>query len=892
MTVRRTLYIIESIVFFILGIEAGGQNKTNCYEFADSVSQLSLEEKVAMILLPVDENSYLVKIHQEPGPQNLLIANNWLLDGIHGFRTEHESVPFPDTKAIDCINDPHLLGHIKEDLLFHAAISENRAIIASHRYLFQNSDYHYLFAPKQQGDYTLWVFTGDKNEATEFPVYSMPANLLAKNKALSMFRFDYNLYNTIEPWTDRDKRADSFEAIMHEGGFFLTRNFTKDYLRLLRAYRNKTLVEEELTTWCEKIMEAFIRSGRRLFPAKEILPCWAEYVRRMAFEHALHLFRDRETPFIPSDLSSVHIGIISDVSAEMTSAFQEMTNNHLPLSLEKSNNADFIFWLINGHMLNDSVIVSRLSEIKEMFPDARIALMMADPGNYFRNHSKPLSVDAIYTGSSDWPIVWKYLAQAAFSGIEIQKAQDQEVCLGGLQHLSVHEPRTRLKFGIPEEVAMRRDILKKIDELMSEAIEEKATPGGQILVARDGIVIWNKSYGYHTYAKKESVQKEDVYDLASVTKISATVPSLMKLFGQNRWSLNDSLGQFFPKINTTDKSGITMKELLLHESGLPSFIPFYLNAVDREKLNGSLFRRHYSRRYSIKLDDYVYLNRTVQYRNDVFSTKENEIFSVPVAQNRFMNVHYLDSIKNQVVTAPMRTRHKYLYSDLGFYFLGKVVSCLSGQPLNIFAAENFYGPMGMTNTTFLPSFVFQEDKIVPTEDDEAFRKQLLHGWVHDPGAAMMGGVAGHAGLFSNATDLGKLMQMYLNGGTYGGKYYIEDGVVEKFTQTYNNMNRRGLGFDKPESDTTRRSPASRYVSPSSFGHSGFTGTFVWVDPQTGIVYIFLSNRVYPHQYNKKLIECNLRTKIQDIIYRSVFVPEKDETLEFIEETACDNEELN
>jgi CubicO group peptidase (beta-lactamase class C family) len=241
-----------------------------------------------------------------------------------------------------------------------------------------------------------------------------------------------------------------------------------------------------------------------------------------------------------------------------------------------------------------------------------------------------------------------------------------------------------------------------------------------------------------------------------------------------------------------------------------------------------------------------------------------------------MNKYYLDTMIVSIITSPLRRPHDYLYSDLGFYFLGELVPRLSGKPLNQFAREKFFEPLGMINTSFVPLNHFEKERIVPTENDKAFRKQLLHGWVHDPGAAMMGGVAGHAGLFSNAVDLAKIMQMFLNNGNYGGKEYLKASTVELFTKRYNGSNRRGLGFDKPEPDTSKVSPASRLASPSSFGHSGFTGTLAWADPETGIIYVFLSNRVHPDQYNKKLIEDNYRTRIQDIVYRSIIRKKNDD----------------
>ncbi|PWE00893.1 beta-N-acetylhexosaminidase [Marinilabilia rubra] len=877
---EKVLYLCIVCLVFQISVHAqlsdkeGGDGYDN---YASEVLQnMTLSDKVALLLLPSQNDYYTFSPEKLPYSQNLLLSNQWLINGIEGFATGEVDVPFPDIRAISHLEDEATLEILRNDLLHFAAQEGYKAVVASNHYLFSGTGINYIDEPKDDRDFTLW-FLGNQRE-DNLPVFEMPADLFSKNIPLRKISFNSGSSQSVQPWVlhQDKKKPENFEDLLSYGGVFLADNPEREHARILRAFQSNMLQEDDLNRACERLLTKINEAGIRLPDVNRIPEGVRMFARRRTFEEGLHYFSEHREPFFPANLSTINIELIADVEDQKAEAFAQMVDFHLPNFETSSQPGDYLLWLFDGENLTDSILADRMSEIRQGHPNSGIALFLADAGSYFQNHPLPYGIDALFTGSSDWPLVWEYLGQAAFSGVPLKKSVRREECFSGVRHLSRELPKTRLKIGIPEEVALHRDSLNKIDELIAEAIQTKATPGAQVLIARDGIVVWNKSYGYHTYQKKYPVKTNDIYDLASVTKVTATVPSLMKLYEEQAWALKDSLGRFFVESDTTEKSGITIKDLLLHESGLPSFIPFYLNTIDKDRLNGNVFGRRYSWKYNIKLDNYIYLNRTVSYRRDVFHSKADSVFSIPVAENMFMNTGYLDSIMHQVLEAPMRTRHNYLYSDLGFYFLGQLIPKLSGHSLNYFSRMHFYNPIGMYNTSFLPSMVFSRNKIVPTEDDRAFRKQLLDGWVHDPGAAMMGGVAGHAGLFSNSLDLAKLMQLYLNGGTYGGKRYLEDSVLEMFTGTYNDENRRGLGFDKPQPDTTKVSPASYYASPASFGHSGFTGTLVWADPETRLIYIFLSNRIHPNQYNKKLIEENYRTRLQDIAYRAIISSSREE----------------
>lgn len=399
----------------------------------------------------------------------------------------------------------------------------------------------------------------------------------------------------------------------------------------------------------------------------------------------------------------------------------------------------------------------------------------------------------------------------------------------------------RLEYGIPEENGIRSMDLDSVGILINNAIENEATPGAQVLVAYKGKVIYNEAFGFHTYNKMRPVRKNHIYDLASITKISASVPLLMQLQGAGFFNLNKTLGDYLNNI-APDKKALIIKDILAHKSGLASWIPFYLNVTE----NGVP-------------------------RNDLFSHYSKQGFRTQVAGNIFIKDSYVDSVYARIDSSEIAEHPEYKYSDLGYYFLRRIIEQQTGKSMQQSISERFAAPLGATTLGYKPLERYYIGDIVPTEQDSYFRNQLLQGYVHDPGAAMLGGVGGHAGMFSNANDLAKMMQMYLQNGYYGGRQFINPAVIQEYTayQDVDTTNRRGAGFDKKMRCCGGGGSCCEFVSASSFGHSGFTGTLVWVDPEMELVYVFLSNRVYPDASNMKLIKDNVRTEIQRIIYKSL-----------------------
>ncbi len=433
----------------------------------------------------------------------------------------------------------------------------------------------------------------------------------------------------------------------------------------------------------------------------------------------------------------------------------------------------------------------------------------------------------------------------------------------------------RLSYGFPEETGLDSRILMRIDTIAVEAIDMKATPGCQILVGRHGEVIFNKSYGYFTYRKEHAVENDDLYDMASLTKIFATLPSLMKLSDEGRFNVSRTLGAYLDLPDTCNKKDLLISDILAHQSGLQAWIPFYLSTIEPMDSSEQLFSSRFSYEYPYKMGPNAYANRNIKYVDSVYSDTFSVTYPLKVAEGLYLRKDYEDTIYNRIFSSELLDK-TYRYSDLGYYLFKRIIERLTDTALYPYVYHTFYAKMGTTTLGYLPLNRFPAGRIAPTENDIMYRHQLLQGYVHDPGAAMLGGISGHAGLFSDANDLAKVMQMYLNGGIYGGRRFLSDSIIHHFSaRVYgDNGNRRGLGFDKPEPEPNKIGPTCHSASLESFGHTGFTGTMAWVDPRYDIVYIFLSNRVHPNQYNNLLVQKDIRTQIQQTIYDALIDPDR------------------
>ena len=403
------------------------------------------------------------------------------------------------------------------------------------------------------------------------------------------------------------------------------------------------------------------------------------------------------------------------------------------------------------------------------------------------------------------------------------------------------EKLSRLGFSSPENVGMNAEILSKIDGIANKAINGKMTPGIQVLVARKGKVIYQKSFGYHTYDKTIKVQNSDIYDVASLTKIMATLPNVMVQYDHQKINLETTLGTMLPIFKNSNKATINFKDLLSHYAGLAAGIPFYKATMDKSSFPSEVYFRKIS----------------------------EEQFSKKMADSLFIRNDFCDTIMKMIVKSKIALKKEYKYSDLTFMILKDYLEKTTSKTLDVLIQENFYRSLGMNNSSFNPLEKFDKNRIPPTENDTYFRRQLLQGYVNDLSAALEGGVSGHAGVFSNAMDVAKIMQLYLQKGKYGDRQYFSEKTFDDFNTCYFCAagNRRGVGFDKPQLGA--EGPTCGCASMTSFGHTGYTGTMAWADPDAQIVYVFLSNRTFPIAGTNRLSKENIREDIQKVIYEAI-----------------------
>lgn len=596
----------------------------------------------------------------------------------------------------------------------------------------------------------------------------------------------------------------------------------------------------------------------------------AELLNRKLFEASLTVLRNENDVFPIQNLEDKRFASIS-FGKDGKTTFQKtldlytgITHFNIPLDASQGmidtlrNQLDSYDLIISG--IHDQSRFPRNS-LKLSEPALQLIAELSEEENsifaFFKNPYVLNKIENIEEASGlivtyqDNELTQELAAQLIFGGIgangKLPVSVGDKFKAGAGQEL---QGNIRLGYSIPEAVGMQADVLEKgVDSLLWQAINMKAIPGGQILIAKDQKVIFHKAYGEHVYHDTIKVKKEDLYDIASVTKIASVMPALMKLYDEKQFDLNQTLADHLPKFRSSNKADIEYRDILAHQGRLQPWIPFWKNTLRKNNsYRWWTIKKDSSARYPIRITEEMYLHK-----------------------------NYPKKIKKAIRKSPLLEEKKYTYSDFFFILAPEIIENITGKDFEKYLRENFYEPLGANRLTYDPSQSFSAYEIVPTEDDFFFRHQSIHGNVHDEAAIMFGGVSGHAGLFSNANDLAKLMQMLLNGGNYGGKRYIDEATIKEFTEVQfpENNNRRALGFDKPYLEYRGKSSnTAKDASADSFGHTGFTGTMVWMDPQYNLLYIFLSNRVAPSRENKRLYSLNTRTQVQQVIYDSLSEPAK------------------
>lgn len=425
---------------------------------------------------------------------------------------------------------------------------------------------------------------------------------------------------------------------------------------------------------------------------------------------------------------------------------------------------------------------------------------------------------------------------------------------------------------LPDDYGMKSYVLEGINRIATQGLEAGAYPGCRILIWKDGKTVYDRGFGCHSNSDTTAVRSTDLFDLASMTKTTATLLAVMKLYDEGRLKLDDKASAYLSFLRGTDKRNITIRELLLHESGLAPHIRFYMEAIDPNSVHGPYAQSWEDKWHHTRVSEHSYYCSDFKFKKGLMSDKQTRTHTLHVADGMWLDGKFKQTILKEIARSHL-DRKRYIYSDLGFILLQQIVEQLTKQPLDVYVTENFYAPMGLERTLFCPLEKFPKSEIMPTAFNDFLRRQDLCGYVHDEAAAFMGGVAGHAGLFSTAEEVAAIYQMLLDGGIWQGKRYLSEETCRLFTTEKSLISRRGLGFDKPDVAIVKRSPCAPSAPESVYGHTGFTGTCAWVDPGSRTVYVFLSNRVCPNVWNTKLGDMDIRTDIQELIYKSLYSEE-------------------
>jgi beta-N-acetylhexosaminidase len=619
------------------------------------------------------------------------------------------------------------------------------------------------------------------------------------------------------------------------------------------------LSKEIVTEHCKRVLRAKYQAivhkpmVKRVDPAPE-----RQLIINQTYEKALVCLKN-EQDYLPID--KLDKQIIRIAIGTHTSAFRDRLNDYGKITHYKyftpeeavrrlkgitlSSDATYIVdFHSDGQRARNNYGFGVWKQVLDLIPaDANAAVVLfGNPGMLQNESDFPKSVKSILCAYENTAAVQERTAQAIMGAFDIRGKLATDLSLNWKFGFGISvKSNGRLKYSQPEEVGLNPAKLREVDEIVAKAIEAKAFPGCQIVVAIDGKIVIQKSYGTTVYENGDSITNDHIYDIASITKIAASTTALMRLKTLNKFDEKMDLNQLVPEyVKGTPYADLKAIDLLTHQAGLTPWIAFYKKTLNHGVLDST-----------------------------IYSKMDKGMYQRAVAENIWIQDDYWKTMLKIIVETPLTGKKSYEYSDLSYYFFNKFIEKTSGMGEDEFVEKEIYKPLGLQRMTYLPLQKFDKKQIVPTEYDKEFRKQLIHGYVHDPGAAMMGGVAGHAGLFSNATDLATLMQFLLNKGQIGDQSIIKKEIVDQFTACqFCPSNRRGIGFDKP-TVSIKNGPTCDLVSPSTFGHSGFTGTITWADPENKVNFVFLSNRVYPDADNWKITKMSVRTEIQRVIYEAL-----------------------
>lgn len=633
--------------------------------------------------------------------------------------------------------------------------------------------------------------------------------------------------------------------------------------KLTKAYEKGKITEERLAESVKKILMAKYKAGLHEFKPIDVDHLYEDLngiendlVYEEAIENAITVVKNDFYLMGIKRLENKKIAYVKFGDANSKPFVKELNKyakvtqvNGKDIATLKGKLKDFNLVIVGHHKSNESpwkgykftkTELSWLNEIAKERGSNLILTTFAKPYSLLDVPSFK-GIDGVVVAYQNSKLAQEKAAQLIFGAIPAKGVLPVTVNADFPVNTTVQlKSLARLGYSFPERVGMNSTKLARIDELIQNGLDSMMYPGAQVLIARKGKVIYNKGFGKPTYKSKEKVTPEHIYDLASITKILGTLPIVMNMEEEGEIALNDTFEELVPEYSDTEIKDVTVLKALSHYGRLPSWIAFYVSTLDEKRKPSTEFYRRQP------LDG----------------------FSIKVTDNLYLTDAYKDSIYNRIGRQDLKS-NRYRYSDVAYYVMKKYIEDTKKRRLDQLVNDFLYKPIGATRTSYNPLEKFPKNQIIPSEEDNYYRYQTVQGFVHDMGAAMQGGVGGHAGLFSNANDVAKIMQMYLQNGTYGGTKFLNSRTIQKFNTCYfcDKKVRRGVGFDKPQLGDS--GPTCGCVSRKSFGHSGFTGTYTWADPEEEIVYVFLSNRTYPSASNTLLVKTGLRTRIQKVIYESI-----------------------
>lgn len=645
----------------------------------------------------------------------------------------------------------------------------------------------------------------------------------------------------------------------------------KAHSRIKAALLSKELEEEELTVAVKRILTAKYRLNLTKRPytplgytMETLNNTQAKILKKQLYEAAVTLPKNENNLIPIGSLDAIQIAYIQ-VGGNQDGTFSRTLQKYAAVKsfyLPQFPNQAQVDKVIAGLKNYNLVIIGVFGLSKKAENNYGVSVFTSDLSSKIAalpNKKTILSIfgspyalqyfgkeNAVLVGYEEEMEAQQAVAEAIFGGITVDGKLPVSASSQFREGMGEVVPVvTRFGFGIPEESGMSSYVLNKFDSLSRAAIAMKLVPGFAVAVMRGSKIVYEKGFGKMDYSTSaDSIDPlTTMYDLASVTKIAATTTAAMQLYYYGMLDLDKTVGQYLPDFQNSNKSYITVRELLQHTAGLKAWIPFYLNTfTDRAK---------------------------TQLRQDIYSYQFSTEYPTEVSPKLFMRKDYKDTLLQIIKDSQMGVRGKLVYSDLSMILLGKIIESITGSSLDDYACTQFYQPMGMNNTCFNPGMKGLAESCPPTEIDDQWRRCVVKGYVHDPASAMFGGVSGHAGLFSNIYDVCKLMYMIKNGGEYGNRFFIDAATVKMFSEKQVSYSRRGLGFDKPNSDTERSGQVSAYASGEAFGHLGFTGISVWIDPSYDLIFVFLSNRTYPDALSKGFNRKHIRREAMDLVYESM-----------------------